>query len=122
MKNFHASDATSTANKFVESFEKSVEDITHTCSIKTLSKNDSILEKTIYMEDVEVVEIVNILKSISINKSAGADEIRPKEIRESAEEIAPVIAKLINMSMNEAVIPRKLKESLVRPIYKTGNR
>ena len=74
------------------------------------------------MEDVEENEIKNILKRLNIHKSVGADSIRPKELRENADIIAPVVTNLINKSLSQGKMPNRLKQSIVRLIFKNGSK
>lgn len=55
-------------------------------------------------------------------KSAGSDGIRPIDLKNNAEIMAPVITKLINLIINTAIIPETLKIAYVRPIYKSGEK
>lgn len=74
------------------------------------------------MEYATEDEINNILKTLNTRKSAGIDNIRSVDLKTHANLLTPVITKLINTSIAEAVVPNKIKESIIRPIFKSGDR
>lgn len=59
---------------------------------------------------------------MDINKAPGSDLLRMSDLKLVVDKVSPIIAKLINLSVSSHVYPNKLKESLVRPIHKKGDR
>lgn len=59
---------------------------------------------------------------MNVNKSPGSDLVRMVDVKLVTDKISPVIAKLVNISVNSHKFPSKLKEAIVRPIYKKGER
>lgn len=121
-KNFRYENLNIVTNNFAIKFKQNVQNIMHDCDIKTLNSTETRIQNTIYVEQANELEILNILKSLNSNKGAGADAIRPKDIKLNAEQLTPVITTLINTSLNECTLPKLLKTSLVRPIFKSGNK
>lgn len=75
-----------------------------------------------FLEYTNEVEVLNILKSLNAKKGAGADGIRAVDVKNNAECLKTIITSLINSSLSESTVPDILKTSLVRPIFKNGNK
>lgn len=108
-------------NRFAENFNQNVNRLLHNCSIKTLCTVETTLQNSLYLEQVNENEIYNILKTLNIKKGAGLDHIRPKDLRNNADIFTPLITKLINDSLDNAIVPQLLKVSMIRPIFKSGS-
>ena len=54
-------------------------------------------------------------------KSAGFDNLPPRLLNESAEEISSLLCYIINRSMNTGVFPSSWKIAKVTPVYKSGS-
>lgn len=122
-KNFaNEKDFKDLANRFANTLSSEVLNIVHECNQQTFFGHSNSVQHSIYAEHVSVTEVQNILNSLNCNKSAGIDEIRPKDLKINAQTLSPVITKLINMSIDQASIPYLLKMSIVRPIYKSGKK
>ena len=80
------------------------------------------LSNSLALLDTNVEEILSILSKLNRNKGAGGDGIRPKDLAEHAQILTPCITKLINNCFATGTIPIELKESIVRPIYKNGQK
>lgn len=55
-----------------------------------------------------------------IKKGAGIDGIRPKDLKNNASFVIPLLTKLINLGLENGIVPDLLKTSIIRPIYKNG--
>ena len=64
--------------------------------------------------------ILDILKSLNIDKACGPDGISPILLREAASSIAPSLTKLLNLSLQECKFPSEWKKAHVTPILKGG--
>ena len=76
------------------------------------------------MEDVKVsvVGVEKMLQQINPSKATGPDNISPRVLKEAASEIAPVLTKLFQTSLDTGVIPSDWKRAYVTPIFKKGER
>ena len=71
---------------------------------------------------VRVDGVVKLLRNLNPHKAGGPDNIRPKFLREVAEELAPALTLLFQASLDQGQIPSDWKEGLVTPIFKKGER
>ena len=69
---------------------------------------------------VSVLEVKNILSSMNSNKSAGADDLPPRLLRDSANAISKPLSRIINQSLQTGVFPTAFKEAKVLPLFKSG--
>ena len=58
------------------------------------------------------------LQNLNQNKASGPDGISPKMLRETATEIAPILARIYNFSMQTGTYPQRWKTAKVSPIHK----
>lgn len=115
-------DATITSNKLADSFNDQVQSVVHLCNHKCLKYSPTPLNHTIFIEMADEQEVLNILKNLNVNKSAGIDGIRAIDLKSNAELFAPIMTKLINSTITESNIPDKMKTAIIRPIYKSGKK
>ena len=95
----------------------------HVCHCKTLvSEVKDVIWNSFYLEYTSETEIFNILRKLQVNKGAGIDGIRPKDLKENAEILCPVVANLINKIFTSNQIPDFMKKSIIRPIFKSGRK
>lgn len=66
-------------------------------------------------------QIEKIISQLSSTKSPGIDLIRAMDLNFFKLEISPVIAKMVNLFIEQSKYPEMLKSSIVRPIYKNGD-
>ena len=66
--------------------------------------------------------IVTKIKKLKDNKSPGIDGVKPKLLKEIAEEISVPLAIMFNLSLREGTVPHEWKHANVVPIFKKGNR
>ena len=67
-------------------------------------------------------DMLNILKSLNVNKSPGPDGVHPKLLKELCNELCHPLKLLFDKSMNEGRLPKCWKEAEVRPIFKKGKK
>lgn len=65
-------------------------------------------------------EVKRKLLSLDVLKGAGPDGITPAVLRHCCNELAPVLARMFNVSLRSGVFPSSLKHSYVVPIFKSG--
>lgn len=78
--------------------------------------------KTIFLRYITVNETINIINTFHNKTSAGDDLISQKLIKRIKYQIAPLLTKLINLSIKERSFPQRLKLAKVLPIYKSGDK
>lgn len=122
IKNFKNQNLVEILNNFALNFNYNVKKIIHTCDINTLNYSNTSISNSIYVENTTEIEIFNILKTLNVKKGAGIDAIRAKDLKNNALHLTPIITKLINSSLNQAIVPDILKTSIIRPIYKNGDK
>lgn len=121
-RNFKNENLINVTEKVAQNFQENVQNIIHTCDIKTVSTAKSKTSNTLFLSYTNEEEIYNILKNLNAKKSPGADGIRAIDLKNHASILLPVITSLINSSLRESTIPELLKISLIRPIYKNGSK
>ena len=122
MKNFKHENISTLLKNFSINFNDNVNKLIHNCNIKTINYVETRIPNSIYLSFTSEEEIYNILKTLNIKKGAGADGIRPKDLKNNARYLTPILTKLINSRLENAIVPDLLKTSIIRPIYKSGNK
>jgi hypothetical protein len=72
-----------------------------------------------YASSKEINKIINLLKN---KNSSGYDEITTKIIKISKPFIISPIINICNKMLAQGIYPERLKFSLIRPIYKCGDK
>lgn len=120
-KYFSNESKTQVVGRFSNYFHDSVSSLRHYCGQKLGGANVPYLaDRSIRIPlatQTDVESIINTLKP----KGPGCDGIRSKDLKLISTEIAPVVAKLINLSLSTGEIPDDLKLSCFRPTYKGGD-
>ena len=66
--------------------------------------------------------VASKINNMKGNKSPGVDGISPKILQESVEQISTPLAHVINMSLQEGIVPLEWKEANIIPLFKKGSR
>ena len=67
-------------------------------------------------------EIISIIKSLKTKNSFGYDEISTKILKISATFISSPLTYICNKSISSGIFPERLKYSIIKPLYKKGDR
>ena len=67
-------------------------------------------------------EILDTCKKLKPKSSSGPDGIPSKIIKEIAAEISKPLTHIVNLSLLTGEIPTELKESIIKPIFKDGDK
>jgi len=67
-------------------------------------------------------EITSIIKSIKTKNSSGYDEISTKLLKISANYTCSPLTYICNKSVSTGIIPERLKYSIIKPLYKKGDK
>ena len=66
--------------------------------------------------------VQKLMEDLNPSKSAGPDEIPNRLLQTIAQELAPVMTKMFQMSLDAGALPSIWKHALVQPVYKSGDR
>ncbi len=72
----------------------------------------------IFLDDCDVVEIMDIISQFDNNKSS---DIPIRVIKKTAHVISPVLSAYFNVLMAEGIFPEVLRVGKVTPVFKKGN-
>ena len=67
-------------------------------------------------------DVLDILKSLNVNKSTGPDGVSPKMLREAGPSIARPLTQLINLSLRTPKFPDFWKIANVLPLFKKNDK
>lgn len=67
-------------------------------------------------------EVINTIRDLNNSTAVGLDEVPVSLLKHCAEELAPPLVHLINMSFQNGIFPANLKYSIIRPIHKKGEK
>ena len=71
---------------------------------------------------VNTKRVLKLLKDIKPHKATGPDNIPGRLLKEAAEELAPGLAHLFQISIDNGTFPLDWKSALVTPVFKKGDR
>ena len=91
---------------------------TYTSYNSLLNPNGHIFKFT----QVQVCQVLHVLRSINASKATGLDNTPAKIIRDGAEGLSIPLCCLINRSFEESLFPSVEKCAKISPIYKSGER
>ena len=103
-------------------FQQSITSIRHNCNINVLHQIQNTQKQSLLLSKPTTHDISKIIEKLDSKKPAGLDRIRVKDIKAINEKISPIITTLIKKTIDTGEIPSKLKTSIHRAIYKTGNK
>lgn len=66
--------------------------------------------------------ILKELRSLNVTKSTGLDNIPPRFLKDGAEYLVKPILHIVNLSIEQNVVPNELKYAKVKPLYKKGSK
>ena len=71
------------------------------------------------MSDIQVTVngVLKLLAGIDVKKSTGPDELSPRVLKESCEEIAPVLTFIFNQSLSAGAVPEDWLLANPQPIF-----
>ena len=71
---------------------------------------------------VEVKGVLKLLQNINVNKAAGPDGIPNKLLKACAEEVAPALTNIFQISLDTGKLPEDWKMANVTPLFKKGEK
>ena len=71
---------------------------------------------------ISIKGVANLLSNLKLHKASGPDNIPVFFLKETANEIAPILAQIFQSSLDQGVLPSDWKTANIIPIFKKGNR
>ncbi|RYE04931.1 MAG: hypothetical protein EOP33_08110, partial [Rickettsiaceae bacterium] len=74
--------------------------------------------------EVEIGEddVLKVLQSLKVNKGTGPDGVSPQILKNCAQSLSKPLTLLFKKSFEEGVVPDSLKNSRIRPVFKSGSK
>ncbi|XP_060608341.1 uncharacterized protein LOC132760373 [Ruditapes philippinarum] len=72
--------------------------------------------------DISVKGVEKLLKNLNPHKAAGPDQIRPIVLKNTSKELAPIVSKLFQKSLQSSTLPDIWKMANVAPVFKKGSK
>ena len=79
-------------------------------------------KSSMFLANIELSEIIEIIKNICIGKAMGNDKIPPKIIKWAPELFAPILLVIFNKCIDIGYYPNALKVGKVAPLFKKGEK
>ena len=83
------------------------------------TKSNSIMP-SFYFAKVAAAKGAIMLAELKCAKATGLDNIPARFLRDSAEQIAPCLTHIVNLSLEQGIFPRDMIHAKVIPLYKKG--
>ena len=80
------------------------------------------VNSTFKFQEINEREFLSFCKKLKPKKSCGMDEISSSLLKEIAPAISKPLTHIINLSLKDGEVPQELKESIIVPIFKDGDR
>ena len=77
--------------------------------------------RTFKFRYVSVLSVQKHLKNLQIAKACGLGQLHPNLLKDAANEIAPSLTYIINLSLTTSTVPTDWKKAKVSLIYKSGS-
>lgn len=75
-----------------------------------------------FLRETDHKEIENIINTLKLRKSPGADKITSEILRNIKNTISKPLAYLINFTINSGICPKAFKIGIIKPIFKNGDK
>src|SRR3954471_4497575 len=79
------------------------------------------VKNSIFVEPATSEDILNLIHSLNINKSCGADGISPQLLKSNSYLFAEPLKYIYKLSLMQGCVPIELKIAKVIPIFKKGD-
>lgn len=96
--------------------------LTNNKNTKIDNTNNRTVSNSIFLKPFESAEVKYIIRSLNNTNSVGYDDITTKIIKKCVDQIADILTYIINLSFENGCFPESLKKSIVKPIYKKGDK
>lgn len=110
------------ANSFFSNVGKS---LAESISVQNLTNNSSPISSqssSFVLLETDPTELYNIIMNLKSDSAPGWDNIPTKFLKLSVHVIVPALCHLANLCFDKGIFPDLLKQSIVTPVYKSGER
>ncbi len=107
---------TSIGNKLSELIDTPIDFINNT------TNNSDQIKDSFFLRAFTPQDVKKYILELNPKKATKSNCIPIKIIKISIDIISPIISKIFNKCINEAIFPNSLKAAEIRPIFKTGNK
>lgn len=97
-------------------------DLTNVENNNCKNTNQTLINNSIYLTPIDKIEIEKHIMTLNNTNAEGYDKICTKIIKACKKEISEVLAYLINLSIQSGIFPDRLKISIVKPLFKKGDK
>lgn len=87
-----------------------------------LNCSECSIAHSMFLKPVSKNEVREVIMSLNNTNSEGYDEINTKIIKACTNELIEILSYLINLSFSTGTFPEALKLSIVKPLYKNGEK
>lgn len=116
------SDSKNISNEFINTFTKMGKTLANKIvKNPNYTINRFIYPNSLFLKPTNSEEIKTIIKELKNNKSTGIDNLKAEALKTISEDIADPFAFILNNCMEIGLWPSAFKESLIIPIYKSGD-
>lgn len=113
---------------FIKYFSNVGENLANNIKSSPLSEKTNISSKitniknSIFLKPVTTNEIATVIDSLKPNSSPGIDQITTKTLKKIKPNILSILVYLINLSFQNGQFPDSLKQAIITPIFKSGDK
>ena len=75
-----------------------------------------------YFDEISHDDVHKIIKSLKMKGSSGFDSVSNKLVKQLEDELVPPLTIILNDSLQSGIVPSKLKEAKVLPLFKSGDK
>lgn len=84
--------------------------------------NIPVNSNTIFLKPVDENEISHIIQNLNNSSAKDIDGLQIKPLKYVVDILAPCIAYIFNLCLNQAIFPSKMKEARISVLYKKGDK
>ena len=78
------------------------------------------ISKSIFVDHINIYEVLSLIESLDGNKSFGYDNISPMLVKDNKFSLCEPLTYIFNLSLSNGIIPNELKIAKIIPIHKKG--
>lgn len=110
-------------NKFFTDIGKKMQmNVEKNYDLKDLSTNDTFVENTLFLNPVTQTELIKHISTLKNNSASGPDGVSVRLVKTCHEYLLLPMCHVFNLCFEKGKIPQTWKDSVVTPIFKSGNR
>lgn len=117
-------DSVDHVNRFFGEIGKNLADAINKNSVPQYSHHDRLRPSQLNsfaLIETDLEEVHSVLMNLKSDSAPGWDNIPTNFLKRARNEVVPIITHLANLCFSKGIFPSLLKESIVTPIYKSGD-